>query len=107
MKCCTCGVKVAAPGCVLEGGCTVQCGHSGEPGGGICMTGEGNGCSAIHPLEKPRPGPIAAEAGQTQALGKATITHSAFSSSWLGLGRLLPGKEPGGEGPSLKLLGRS
>jgi hypothetical protein len=34
-------------------------------------------------------------------------SNSAFSSSWLGLGRLLPGKEPGGEGPSLKLLGRS
>lgn len=30
-----------------------------------------------------------------------------FFQSWLGLGSLLSGKEPAGEGPSPKLLGRS
>lgn len=80
-------------------------GQQGTPWRDTYKRRQEQGCSPIHPLEKPRPGPTAAGAGQTQALGKATIT--AFSNSWLGLGRLLPGKEPGGEGPSLKLLGRS
>lgn len=59
----------------------------------------------LRPLEKPKPGPTAA--GLAKHRHWERPQYSAFSSSWLGLGRLLPGMEPGGEGPSLKLLGRS
>lgn len=60
----------------------MECGHSREPSEGICMKKEGNRSVPLHPLEKPRPGPNAAGAGQTQALGKAIITLLFPAPGW-------------------------
>lgn len=79
-------------------------GCSREPSRGLCVRGERyRGAPSIHWRN---PGQVPLQLGLAELTGKGH-NNSAFSSSWLGLGRLLPGKEPGGEGPSLKLLGRS
>lgn len=79
-------------------------GCSKEPSRGICVTEERYKGTSVHWRNLSQ---VPLQLGLAKHRHWERPQYSAFSSSWLGLGRLLPGMEPGGEGPSLKLLGRS